>query len=86
MDSLSVLAFMGRTRIILLLYLYNTNKYLLPLFEVTGNYPVRSVAICFLWYMILVRTMLESYSRGDRGPLGGCQALTGFLGLEGFFI
>ena len=86
MDSLSVLAFMGRTRIRLLLYLYNTNKYLLPLFEVTGNYTVSSIAICFLWYMILVKNMSESYSRGDRGPLGGCQALTRFLGLDGFFI
>ena len=57
-NSLYVLASMWQTSIMLLLYLYNTNRYLLPLFEVNGNFPVRSVAICLFWLTILMNTVL----------------------------
>ena len=45
-DSLSDLAFMGLTNVLLLSYSYIYNRYLFPLLEVTGNLPVRYVAIC----------------------------------------
>ena len=48
MNLLYDLAFMGRIKILFLLYSYITNIYLFPLFEVTGNLPVKSVDICLL--------------------------------------
>ena len=56
--SLHDINFMGRTRILLRLYSYNTNIYLFPMFEVTGNLPVRSVDICLLWLMVSLKTVL----------------------------
>ena len=55
---LSDIAFVGRINILLLFYSYVKNRYLFPLLEVTGNLPVRSVAICLLWLTILVNAVL----------------------------
>ena len=66
--------FMGRIRILLRFYSYKTNIYLFTMFEVTGNLPVRSVAIFLFWSMILVATMLlHCYS----GVVGGSSFLVG---------
>ena len=46
----------------MLYYSYRINKYLLTLLEVTGNLPVRSVAICCWGSMISVKTWLERVS------------------------
>ena len=73
-----VIAFMERIMIRLLLYSYNMNRYLLPLFEVTGNFPVRSVSICLLWLMILVSTVLV---RCASGVIGGSYFIMGTCGL-----
>ena len=62
MNSLSDLTFMEQIKMILLLYSYSTNRYLFSLFEDTGNLPVKSVAILFLWLMILVKTVLMRYA------------------------
>ena len=48
-NSLYALAFMEHTIMILLLFLYHKNRYALPLFEVTGNFPVRSQAVFLMW-------------------------------------
>ena len=53
-NYLSDINSMEQIRILCLTYSYNMNMYLLPLFEVTGNFPVRYVAIFILWSMILL--------------------------------
>ena len=58
MNLLHDIYFMGRIRILLRLYSYKTNIYLLPMFEVTGNLPVRSVDICLLCLMIFVKSVV----------------------------
>ena len=55
---LSDLDFMGWINKLFILYSKNTNWYLFTLLDVTGNLPVRYVAICLLWLIILVNTML----------------------------
>ena len=64
MNLLYILDFTGRIRILLLSYSYNTNIYLLTMFEVTGNLPVRYLDICLLWLMILVNTVLVCCASG----------------------
>ena len=48
MNLLSDLAFMGRIKILFLLYLYSTNRYFFTLFYVTGNLPVKYDTIFLL--------------------------------------
>ena len=61
-NYLSILAFVGRTSITLLSYSYKTNKYLIPLLYITGNRPVRLVAIVCRRSMILLKTWLYRLS------------------------
>ena len=58
MNSLYDITFMGQIKMIFLSYSYKTNLYLFPLFEVTGNRPVRYVVISLLWLIILVKSVL----------------------------
>ena len=58
MNFFSLFAFVVWKRIMLLPYSYNTNRYLLPLFGVTWDLPVSSVAIFLLWSIILVNIAL----------------------------
>ena len=74
MNSLSDLNFMVRIKLLLLSYSYRTNIYLFSLFEVTGNLPVKSVAIWLLWSMILVKTVFVCCESGD---IGGSSSFVG---------
>ena len=56
MNSLSVLACMGCTKMIFLSYLYRTIKYVFPLLDMTGYLLVKSVAILCCGFMIFVKT------------------------------
>ena len=67
--------FMGLIRILLQLCSYKTNIYLFPMFEVTGNLPVRSVDIFFLWLMIFVKTVLV---RCVSGTIDGSSCIIGY--------
>ena len=67
MKILSFPAFMGRTRMLLLLYSYNKNMYVLPLSEFTRDKSVRYVVICLLGLKILVNTVLLHYASGIIG-------------------
>ena len=58
MNYLSILAFIGRTNILLMSYSYMENSYLFTKSDVTGNFPVRLVAILFRGLMILVKNWL----------------------------
>ena len=75
--------FMGRIRILLQFYSYNTNIYLFIMFEVTGNLPVRSVDICLLWLMIIVKTVLV---RCVSGLIDGSSCIIGSCCLVGLII
>ena len=76
MNSLSFLTFMGRTRMVFMLYLYFTSSSLFPLVEVTVNSPVGSVTIFLLWSTILMKNVLVRRSSCVIGvyscPLGYC--------------
>ena len=66
-NLLSDISFIGCIKIILLLFLYITDTYLFQLFYITGNLPVKSVAICLLWLMILVNIVLVHCASGFIG-------------------
>ena len=85
MNLLSDLDFMGRIKMILLLYSYNMNSYLFILLGVTGNLPVRYLAIYLFWSMIFVNTLLV---RCDSGVISGSFCIIGscFLVELMFFI
>ena len=83
MNYLSDLAFMGRIKILLLLYSQSTNIYLFPLFEVTGNLPIKSAAIFLLWLMILVNTVLVHCASG---VIGGSSSFIGSCCLLDFIF
>ena len=50
------------------------NRYLLPMFEVTRNLPVRSMDICLLWLIMFVKTVLV---RCVSGVIDGYSCLIG---------
>ena len=58
MNYLSILDFIGCTNILLMSYSYMENSCLFTKSDVTGNFPVRLVAILFRGLMILVKTWL----------------------------
>ena len=80
-NLLSVLDFMGCMIILLLLYLYNTNRYLFHLSKVTENFPVMSLAIFILWSTILVKAVLFHCSMS---VIGGSSCILGSYGLVDF--
>ena len=64
MNSLSAPASIGRTSMLFISWLYNTNRYLLTLLDLYGNFPVRYVSIFLLGSMILLNTVLVHWSSG----------------------
>ena len=66
--------FTGGIRILLQLCSYKTIIYLFPMFEVTGNLPVRYVDIFLLWLVIFVKTVLV---RCVSGAIDGSSCIIG---------
>ena len=73
---MSSLSFIGMIKILFLLHSKNTNRYLFPLFEVTGNLAVKYVSIFLVWSIILVNNLLVhcaiGFISGSLSFIGAC--------------